>query len=115
MASPKSVADATDSLDAVGNGAQFPPDAANHDVDRVAATVVTGAPDLAEQVGAHELVHVVLQTTERFLPARTDEEQAQAMMATFGACRDDPSLSAIFEEIDRKRHADMGREVDNIE
>jgi hypothetical protein len=46
--SPESVADAADSLDAVGNGAQFPPEAANHDVDRVAATVVTRAPYLAE-------------------------------------------------------------------
>ena len=48
VASPESVADAADSLDAVGNGAQFPPEAANHDVDRVAATVVTRAPYLAE-------------------------------------------------------------------
>src|SRR5437879_4404378 len=52
MASPESIADAADSLNAVGNGAQFPPEAANHDVDRVAATVVTRAPYLAEQVGA---------------------------------------------------------------
>lgn len=47
-ASPESVADAADSLDAVGDGAQFPAEAANHDVDGVAATVVIGAPDLAE-------------------------------------------------------------------
>jgi hypothetical protein len=46
--SPESVADAADSLDAVGNGAEFPAEAANHDVDRVAATVVTRAPYLAE-------------------------------------------------------------------
>src|SRR3954470_25016230 len=51
VASPESVADAADGLDAVGNGAQLPPEAANHDVDRVAATVVTRAPHLAEQVG----------------------------------------------------------------
>ena len=48
VASPESVADAADSLDAVGNSAQFPPEAANHDVDRVAATVVTRAPYLAK-------------------------------------------------------------------
>ena len=48
VASPESVADATDSFDAVGDGAQFPPEAANHDVDRVAATVVARAPHLAE-------------------------------------------------------------------
>ena len=46
--SPESVADAADSLNAVGNGAQFPAEAANYDVDRVAATVVTRAPYLAE-------------------------------------------------------------------
>src|SRR5438093_1748274 len=32
--SPESVADAADSLNAVGNCAQFPAEAANHDVDR---------------------------------------------------------------------------------
>jgi len=48
MASPQSIADAADSLDAVGNGAQLPPEAANHDVDGVAATVVARAPYLAE-------------------------------------------------------------------
>src|SRR3954454_24718748 len=52
VASPESIADAADSLDAVGNGAQFPPEAANHDVDGVAATVITRAPNLAEKVGA---------------------------------------------------------------
>src|SRR5882672_5670441 len=52
VASLESIADAADSLDAVGNGAQFPPEAANHDVDGVAATVITRAPHLAEQVGA---------------------------------------------------------------
>src|SRR4051812_28189561 len=52
VVSPESIADAADSLDAIGNGAQFPPKAANHDVDGVAATVVTRAPHLAEQIGA---------------------------------------------------------------
>ena len=46
--SPESVADAADSLDAVGNGAEFPAEAANHGVDGVAATVVGRAPYLAE-------------------------------------------------------------------
>src|SRR3954453_7526548 len=52
VASSESIADAADSLDAVGNGAQFPPEAANHDVDTVAATVITRAPSLAEEGGA---------------------------------------------------------------
>src|SRR3954453_22009844 len=51
VTSPESIADTADSLDAVGNGAQFPPEAANHDVDGVAATVITRAPHVAEQVG----------------------------------------------------------------
>src|SRR3954469_24147735 len=52
VASPESIADTADGLDAVGNGAEFPAEAANHDVDVVAATVVARAPYLAEEVGA---------------------------------------------------------------
>ena len=71
--------------------------------------------ELAAQVSAHDLVHVVLQPGDGMMPARAREEQEQALMATFGSCKDDASLTAIFEEIDRTRHADLGREVDTIE
>src|SRR3954465_2338804 len=51
VASPESVADAADSLNALSDGAEFPPQAEDHDVDCVAATVVTRAPYLADEVG----------------------------------------------------------------
>jgi len=66
---------------------------------------------LADQVGAHQLVHVVVSVPDDGGEQLRANGKVSALMATFGSCKDE-SLTAIFEEIDRKRHADRGRQID---
>jgi len=47
---------------------------------------------------------------ERTAEAERGQRHADAVMSTFGVCRDE-SLGAIFEDIARQRHADRGREI----
>jgi len=65
---------------------------------------------LAEQVGTHQMVHVVVSVPDDDGEQSRANGKVSALMATFGSCKDG-SLAAIFEEIDRKRHADRGRQV----
>ena len=63
--------------------------------------------DLATQLPTDQQVHVTV------VPAERDPEAVRRGIAsTFGAWKDDPSINEIFEEIDRERHADLGREVE---
>lgn len=66
-------------------------------------------PDLARQVNTHQAVHVVVSVPDGDGPAHTNGK-ATALMATFGSCKDE-SLASVFDEIDRTRHADRGRQI----
>jgi len=65
---------------------------------------------LAQQVGTHQVVHVVVSVPDD--PGRQPPANGKiaALMATFGSCKDE-SLALIFEEIDAKRHRDQGRQI----
>jgi hypothetical protein len=67
--------------------------------------------ELAKQVDSHQVVHVILHIGDGKEEPKPPDEKAAAVMATFGACKDDGSLVEIFKEIDKERHAYLGREV----
>lgn len=71
--------------------------------------------DVAAQVAARQPVHVIIELRDVAMSFRTREERLAAFLATAGSCKDDPTLTAIFEQIDRERHQDFGREVDEIQ
>ena len=65
--------------------------------------------ELAAQLSPDQHVHVTL------VPAERDPEAVRRGIAsTFGAWKDDPSIGEIFEQIDRERHADQGRDIDPL-
>lgn len=66
-------------------------------------------PNLARHVDVHQTVHVVVSVPDGDGPARSNGN-APALMTTFGSCKDE-SIAAIFDEIDRTRHADRGRQI----
>ena len=68
-------------------------------------------PELTEQVDPHQVVHVTLHVSDGREETKPLDEKAAAVMATFGACKDDASLVEIFKEIDKERHAYLGREI----
>ena len=64
-------------------------------------------PELAEQISTDQQVHVTVAPAER-----DPEIVRRGIASTFGAWKADPSTLSIFDEIDRERHADLGREVE---
>ena len=66
-------------------------------------------PNLAREVDAHQAVHVVVSVPDGDMRPHTNGK-ASALMASFGSCKDE-SLTAIFDEMDRMRHADRGRQI----
>ena len=66
-------------------------------------------PHLAREVDAHQSVHVVVSVSDGDTPPHTNG-MASALMASFGSCKDE-SLTAIFDDMDRTRHADRGRQI----
>ena len=65
--------------------------------------------ELSGQLSVDQIVHVIITPTGA---AASADERRRALLETAGAWADDPSIPAIFEEIDRERHADRGRDVD---
>ena len=61
--------------------------------------------DLAEEIPPESTVHVAL------TPVNQHQSRLETLKGTFGSCKDD-SLDKIFQEIDRNRHTDMGRDID---
>lgn len=75
---------------------------------RVLANGILRLPsDVAQALTADTAVHVVLTPA-----ARDPEAMRKRLEATFGAWKDDPSITSIFEVVERGRQSDLGRAVE---
>lgn len=67
--------------------------------------------ELLAQLPPDQPVHVIVIPSGR--DASTDARR-QALLEPEGAWADDDSIPGIFEEIERERHADRGRDIDPL-
>lgn len=67
--------------------------------------------ELSAQLPPDQPVHVIVIASGRDTSA---DARRQALLESAGAWADDDSIPGIFEEIERERHADRGRDVDPL-